>query len=190
MTRQPNDEDRLRALGIYAVLGWLDWAHPLMARGSRRATKFGRRAIAPRRSALWLTVIVEVNGACDCYRITAHQRVNPEQAEYSAGVKSSFVSADPRAMGSQAIREAFCLYLWRSPDAPGTLYLVGSIHSAQAVCAELFDAGYIVKVVQTATNIEYEMRDGRLIACDPISTSPANRVRRPRSRQPYRARLA
>jgi len=71
----------------------------------------------------------------------------------------------------QATRDVFCLYLWRSLEAPGTLYLAKSIYNAQAVCAELIDAGYIVKVSQMGTNTEYAMRDGRLIACVPASTA-------------------
>jgi hypothetical protein len=63
------------------------------------------------------------------------------------------------------IEDVFCLYLWRSLDAPGTLYLARGIHSARAVCAELIAAGYVVRVVQMVTNVEYELRDGALVAC-------------------------
>jgi hypothetical protein len=63
-----------------------------------------------------------------------------------------------------SIDDVFCLYLWRSLQAPGTLYLARGIDSAQAVCAELIALGYIVRVVQTVTNVEYELRNGALIA--------------------------
>ncbi len=86
-------------------------------------------------------------------------------------------------MRSQPIRDVFCLYLWRSLETPGTLYLAKSIDNAQAVCAELIDAGYLVKVSQMGTNTEYELRDGKLIACAPTFTSQAKPVRLPRSRQ-------
>ena len=60
--------------------------------------------------------------------------------------------------------DVFCLYLWRSVDAPGTLYLARGIQNARAICLELIAAGYIVKVVQLATNAEYELRQGSLVA--------------------------
>ena len=60
--------------------------------------------------------------------------------------------------------DIFCLYLWRSVDAPGTLYLARGIQNARAVSLELIAAGYIVKVVQMATNAEYELRQGSLVA--------------------------
>jgi hypothetical protein len=63
-----------------------------------------------------------------------------------------------------ASNDVFCLYLWRSADAPGTLYLARGIQSARAVCSELIAAGYIVRVVQMATNTEYELREGALVA--------------------------
>ena len=74
-------------------------------------------------------------------------------------------------MRSQAIRDEFCLYIWRSLEAPGTLYLAKDIRNAQAVCAELIDAGYTVKVRQMGTDTEYEMQDGKLIACAPALAS-------------------
>ena len=69
-------------------------------------------------------------------------------------------------MANSDIDDVFCLYLWRSLEAPGTLYLARCIDSAQAVCEELIAAGYIVRVVQMVTNIEFELRDGMLIALD------------------------
>jgi len=70
--------------------------------------------------------------------------------------------------------DTFCLYLWRSLQAPGTLYLAKSIENARAVCAELIAAGYIVKVVQMATNTEFEMRDGSLVEREELA--PAGSV--------------
>ena len=67
-------------------------------------------------------------------------------------------------MANPTIEDVFCLYLWRSLDAPGTLYLARGIHSAREVCAELIAAGYVVRVVQMVTNVEYELRDGTLVA--------------------------
>jgi hypothetical protein len=56
----------------------------------------------------------------------------------------------------------FCLYLWRSPSLPGTLYMAQGVEAAEALCRELSDDGYIVKVVQTATDAEYELCQGKL----------------------------
>jgi hypothetical protein len=64
------------------------------------------------------------------------------------------------------IDDVFCLYLWRSIEAPGTLYLASCIDSAKAVCVELIAAGYIVRVVQMVTNVEFELREGALVALD------------------------
>ncbi len=60
-------------------------------------------------------------------------------------------------------RDTFCLYLWRTPGAPGTVYLAADIAEATAVYSELMKDGYIVKVVHMGTDLEYEMRDGTLI---------------------------
>jgi hypothetical protein len=70
----------------------------------------------------------------------------------------------PWKVVNPTIEDVFCLYLWRSVDAPGTLYLARGIHSARAVCAELIAAGYIVRVVQMVTNVEYELQEGALVA--------------------------
>ena len=76
-------------------------------------------------------------------------------------------------MANPTIEDVFCLYLWRSLDAPGTLYLARGIHSAREVCAELIAAGYVVRVVQMVTNVEYELRDGALLPCgDRARTEP------------------
>src|SRR3984893_702600 len=71
--------------------------------------------------------------------------------------------------------DAFCLYLWRTMEAPGTLYLAGDIAHATAVYNELVDDGYTVKVVHVATDTEYEMLDGSLTpVCRvvPFNSSP------------------
>jgi hypothetical protein len=69
-------------------------------------------------------------------------------------------------VANSAIDDVFCLYLWRSIEAPGTLYLASCIDSAQAVCVELIAAGYTVRVVQMVTDVEFELREGALVASD------------------------
>ena len=59
--------------------------------------------------------------------------------------------------------DAFCLYLWRTVQAPGTLYIAAGVHQATAVYNELVDDGYLVKVVHVNTDTQYVMRDGTLI---------------------------
>jgi hypothetical protein len=81
-------------------------------------------------------------------------------------------------VANPTIEDVFCLYLWRSLDAPGTLYLARGIHSAREVCAELIAAGYVVRVVQMATNAEYELRDGALVARGAESHSQPPRSQR------------
>jgi hypothetical protein len=65
-------------------------------------------------------------------------------------------------MGPSSFSEDFALYLWRSPDSPGTLYLANGFSAAEALCRSLAEDGYIVKVVHPATDTEYELRDGAL----------------------------
>ena len=72
-------------------------------------------------------------------------------------------------MASPAVRDEFCLYLWRSLDVPGTLYLAGDFEHAKAVYAGLIAEGYLVKVVHAATNTEYEMSDGKLLPLHSLS---------------------
>ncbi len=67
--------------------------------------------------------------------------------------------------------ESFALYLWRSPESPGTLYLANGFSTAETLCRSLAEDGYIVKVVHAATDTEYELRDGAL--------SPAGKVHHP-----------
>jgi len=59
--------------------------------------------------------------------------------------------------------EPFCLYLWRSVEAPGILYLAKGIESASAVYNELAEDGYIVRAVHMNSDTEYEMREGSLM---------------------------
>jgi hypothetical protein len=72
-------------------------------------------------------------------------------------------------VASPALPDEFCLYLWRSLEAPGTLYLARDLEHAQAVYAGLMAEGYVVKVVHPATNTEYEMCDGTLLPIHSLS---------------------
>ena len=74
-------------------------------------------------------------------------------------------------MATLAVRDEFCLYLWRSLDVPGTLYLAKDLRHAQAVYAGLIAEGYLVKVVHAETNTIYEMSDGKLLPLDSLSPS-------------------
>jgi hypothetical protein len=65
-------------------------------------------------------------------------------------------------MGPSSNPANFCLYLWRSPALPGTLYLAQGVEAAEALCRELSDDGYIVKVVHSGTDAEFAMCDGKL----------------------------
>jgi hypothetical protein len=66
------------------------------------------------------------------------------------------------AMEPSSFSESFALYLWRSPQAPGTLYLAKGFSAAEVLCRKLVEDGYIVKVVHNETDTEYELRDGEL----------------------------
>ena len=65
-------------------------------------------------------------------------------------------------MAMSSLPDNFCLYLWRSPDLPGTLYLAQGLEATEAICKELTDDGYIVKVIHAATNAELELSAGKL----------------------------
>ena len=65
-------------------------------------------------------------------------------------------------MGPSTLPDSFYLYLWRSPNAPGTLYLAKGFQTAEALCRGLAEDGYIVKVVHMATDTEFELCDGKL----------------------------
>jgi hypothetical protein len=66
-------------------------------------------------------------------------------------------------VASPALHDEFCLYLWRSLDVPGTLYLARDFEHAQAIYTGLIAEGYVVKVVHAATNTEYDLCDGKLL---------------------------
>jgi len=72
-------------------------------------------------------------------------------------------------MGLSNISESFYLYLWRSPNVPGTLYLAKGFEATEALCRGLSEDGYIVKVIQMRTDTEFELREGRL--CPIIASS-------------------
>jgi hypothetical protein len=65
-------------------------------------------------------------------------------------------------METSKLADSFYLYLWRSPQLPGTLYLARGFDTTEALCRELTQDGYIVKVIHTATDTEYEWSDGSL----------------------------
>jgi hypothetical protein len=78
------------------------------------------------------------------------------------GLKNSSCSTDGFKMGPSTIPDHFYLYLWRSPDSPGTLYLAKGFETAEALSRGLTDDGYIVKVIHAATDTEFELCQGRL----------------------------
>ena len=57
---------------------------------------------------------------------------------------------------------SFHLYIWRSADSPGAVYLAQGFEAAEALCRGLSEDGYIVKVVHTATNTEFKLLQGEL----------------------------
>jgi hypothetical protein len=65
-------------------------------------------------------------------------------------------------MGPSTPPENFYLYLWRSPNAPGTLYLAKGFETAEALCRGLVEDGYIVKVIHMTTDTEFELCGGKL----------------------------
>jgi len=65
-------------------------------------------------------------------------------------------------MGPSSLPDSFYLYLWRSPNSPGTLYLAKGFSTAETLCRGLTEDGYIVKVVHMATDTEYELAEGTL----------------------------
>jgi hypothetical protein len=75
-------------------------------------------------------------------------------------------------MAPSNLADTFYLYLWRSPSSPGTLYLAKGFETTEALCRGLTEDGYIVKVIQTATDTEFELRQGRL---RPIEKAPESR---------------
>jgi hypothetical protein len=73
-------------------------------------------------------------------------------------------------MAPSSLPDSFYLYLWRSPDSPGTLYLAKGFQNAEALSRGLTEDGYIVKVIHMATDTEYEFREGTL---RPITQGPS-----------------
>ncbi|MGP0076554.1 MAG: class I SAM-dependent methyltransferase [Bryobacteraceae bacterium] len=65
-------------------------------------------------------------------------------------------------MGTATIPESFYMYLWRSPTLPGTLYVAQGFEETEALYRGLAEDGYIVKLIHTATNAEFELSAGRL----------------------------
>jgi hypothetical protein len=74
-------------------------------------------------------------------------------------------------MGPSSIPDSFYLYLWRSPNLPGTLYLARGFETTEALCRGLVEDGYIVKVIQLGTDTEFELRQGKLRPLAPASPS-------------------
>ena len=72
-------------------------------------------------------------------------------------------------VASPALHDEFCLYLWRSRDVPGTLYLARDLEHAKAVYAGLIAEGYVVKVVHAPTNTAYALCDGALLPIHSLS---------------------
>jgi len=68
----------------------------------------------------------------------------------------------PPTMGPSTLPDSFYLYLWRSPNAPGTLYMAKGFETAETLCRGLTEDGYIVKVVHMASDTEFEFSEGRL----------------------------
>jgi hypothetical protein len=79
-------------------------------------------------------------------------------------------------MGPLSPPDNFYLYLWRSPNSPGTLYLARGFETAEALCRGLTEVGYIVKVIHMTTDTEFELWDGKLRPLPPNSSDqPARR---------------
>ena len=66
-------------------------------------------------------------------------------------------------MNQQVSSGQFCLYLWRSLEAPGVSYLPSSVESAHNVYCEMRAEGYIVKAIELGSGREFEVRDGALV---------------------------
>ena len=76
-----------------------------------------------------------------------------------------------------SLADSFCLYLWRSRDLPGTLYMSSGFEATEALCRALADDGYIVKVVHAATDSEFELSAGKLAR----TSAAGNSVLHPRA---------
>jgi len=80
-----------------------------------------------------------------------------------------------------SIPDNFYLYLWRSSDSPGTLYLAKGFETAEALCRGLTEDGYIVKVIHMVTNGEFELREGKLCPSAPEPSAHRRSGRGPSS---------
>lgn len=107
-----------------------------------------------------------------------HCFLRPKALQESKGV------VDTPKMGPSTFPNHFYLYLWRSPNSPGTLYLAQGFETAEALCRGLTEDGYIVKVVHMATDAEFELRDGKLHPTTPSSLSRGPVTRDPSSHGP------
>jgi hypothetical protein len=84
-------------------------------------------------------------------------------------------------MGPSSPPDNFYLYLWRSRNSPGTLYLAKGFRTAEALCRGLVEDGYIVKVIHMTTDTEFELSGGKL---RPSSTSPSSTSQDPANQGP------
>ena len=62
------------------------------------------------------------------------------------------------------------MYLWRSPKLPGTLYVAQGFEATEALYKAFAEDGYIVKLIHTATNVEFGLNAGRL--CPSLGSLP------------------
>ncbi len=65
-------------------------------------------------------------------------------------------------MATSSIPETFFMYLWRSPNLPGTVYVAQGFETTEALYKGLAADGFIVKLIHIATNAEFELSAGRL----------------------------
>lgn len=76
-------------------------------------------------------------------------------------------------MGPSSPPENFYLYLWRSPNTPGTLYLAKGFQTAETLCRGLTEDGYIVKVIHMSSDTEFELWEGKLRPTNQSSGDPS-----------------
>lgn len=70
----------------------------------------------------------------------------------------------------------FCLYLWRSLEAPGVSYLPSSVESAHNVYCQMRAEGYIVKAVELGSGREFEVRNGALVPVRRAGAASSSKV--------------
>jgi hypothetical protein len=85
-------------------------------------------------------------------------------------------------MGPSTIPDSYYLYLWRSSNSPGTLYLAKDFETAEALCRGLTEDGYIVKVIRPGTDTEFELCEGKLCPTRGSSTPQGSSGNGPSSR--------